>query len=575
MLYFFTDPYEDELMFSALARYNRYSGNLSSRKTQEELLGRRTSNLFIGFPSHLNYFSKQFVDNSKYLPEYFIDNHTIFPIYKMFLPKSRIPQLLDDMKGDKSVAIHMRIGEAAGGICKDFGIRCCIRCMDEDIRAYGEVYIHRIHQVPGNQICNKHSEALRKVILPQYLGQWQLIDLNTYTIESKNQIVSDESFQHFKSLSQDISKVFEDTTKMMSLEDVIRKYKLMLMKKGLSSIGGITHWDRVEKELLDFYPSEFLNKLESNIVEEGNYKWTRQLLNEKKLVHPIRHLLFIRFLFGNINNFIVFNELEYRPFGLGPWPCLNPVASHYKKEVVTDLELSKRSSKVTKPLGIFKCNCGYIYTRLGPDKNNDDKYKKRTVKSYGHIWLNALKDNILKQIYNISELQTVMGCDSKTIGKYAKELGVFNLLNSKMKIEPGKQKNVTRYDESLEKIYKSDIILFIKNNPNSTRSDIEKNLRKQRAWLRRYRKDWLNFTLPDPLDKFVDRRNKKIYVDWNDRDDKSSIMVQKIINEIKSKEGNFKITLAFLRRKIKFLVDKNLDKLPKTKQILKINRVIK
>jgi hypothetical protein len=144
-----------------------------------------------------------------------------------------------------------------------------------------------------------------------------------------------------------------------------------------------------------------------------------------------------------VDNFRVFDELEYRPFGSGPWPCLNPAAPHYKEEVITDLKLSNRS-KPTNPLGIFKCNCGYTYTRLGPDRSVDDRYKKRMVKSYGEIWLNSLKDNINKQIYNISELEKIMECNSKTIGKYAKELGIFHLLNSRMKTEKVKSNNIEK-----------------------------------------------------------------------------------------------------------------------------------
>ncbi|MFT5872444.1 MAG: hypothetical protein ACI8WT_001375 [Clostridium sp.] len=571
MLYFFTDPYEDEILYSVFARYNKYSGNISSRKTEEELFGRRTSNQTSNFPCYLEYFSKQLINKSVYSPEFFINNNTIFPVYRPFLSLKRASQLLEDMKGDKAVSIHMRIGEMAGGICKEFGIRVCLSCINEDEEMYGEAYIHRMHQVPGNQICNKHSESLRKVILPKRLGITQLIELDQCTIELENQIVNDYNLKYFINLSKDISELFGNMSEVMNLENTIKKYKVMFMRKGFSSISGTCNWIRIEKEFLDFYPSDFLSKLESNIME-GDYKWINQLLSEKKLVHPIRHLLFIRFIFGSLNNFMMFNELEYRPFGVGPWPCLNPAASHYKKQVVTDLGLSKRS-KAQEPLGIFKCNCGYTYTRLGPDKDIDDRYKKRFVKSYGDIWMSTLKDNIQKK-YNLTELEKLMECDSKTIGKYAKSLGVFHLLNSKMKTEPIGINSMSRYDKNLEIPYKSDIISFIKNNPNSMRADITQKFSKQCAWLIRYRKDWYNLIMPIPLDRKLDNRKIKSYVNWEDRDNELSIRVQKVIKEIKLKEFTFKITITFLCRELKFPIDKHFNELPKTVYVLKNNMVI-
>ena len=42
MLDFFTDPYKDELLYSAIARYHYYSGNNDYKDTIEECFGKRT-----------------------------------------------------------------------------------------------------------------------------------------------------------------------------------------------------------------------------------------------------------------------------------------------------------------------------------------------------------------------------------------------------------------------------------------------------------------------------------------------------------------------------------------------------
>ena len=42
MLDFFTNPYKDELIYSTIARYHFYSGNVDFRDTIEECFGKRT-----------------------------------------------------------------------------------------------------------------------------------------------------------------------------------------------------------------------------------------------------------------------------------------------------------------------------------------------------------------------------------------------------------------------------------------------------------------------------------------------------------------------------------------------------
>ncbi|MFD1850081.1 hypothetical protein [Oceanobacillus bengalensis] len=42
MLPFFTEPYPDELMYSAIARYHFYSGNIDCKDTLEEVFQSRS-----------------------------------------------------------------------------------------------------------------------------------------------------------------------------------------------------------------------------------------------------------------------------------------------------------------------------------------------------------------------------------------------------------------------------------------------------------------------------------------------------------------------------------------------------
>ncbi|CAI3624257.1 hypothetical protein CNEO4_830015 [Clostridium neonatale] len=392
MLYFFTDFYEEEIFFSAINRYGMYSGNLGERKISNDLFGVERINTRKLFPSYLNRFSKNFEKENRYDPQYILNNHTLLPLYLPFLNDKRIKLVIEDMKGDNPNAINLRIGEFSGGICKSMGMRVCTKCIEEDINKYGEGYLYREHQVPGNMVCYIHSTILKRVKTHKY-SRNKKYDISK--IEDENIVVDKQNFEKFKNLSEDIHNIFKANKNDLKFNDILQKYKVRLIEKGFASVTGVTNWNKVNKEFVRFFSNEYLELLDSNINLDEKFIWTKKLFERNLLIHPIRHILFIQFLFGSVNELIKYKKKKYEPFGIGPWPCLNKVAKHYKQDVIKEVVISNRSTG-DKPLGIFACSCGYTYTRSGPDKKSADKYVKKTVKEYGPIWDLALKDYILK-----------------------------------------------------------------------------------------------------------------------------------------------------------------------------------
>lgn len=566
MLYFFTDFYEEEIFFSAINRYGIYSGNLSERKISNDLFGVERISTRKLFPSYLYRFSENFEKENIYDPQYILNNQTILPLYLPFLNDKRIQQVIEDMRGDNPNAINLRIGEFTGGICKNMGMRVCTKCIEEDENKYGEGYLHREHQVAGNMICHIHLSILKKVRTDKY-SRSKKYDISK--IENESIVVNKRNFQKFKSLSEDIHNIFKANKNDLKFDDILQKYKVRLIETGFASVTGITNWNKVNKEFVNFFSNEYLELLDSDINLKEKFTWTKKLFRRNLLIHPIRHILFIQFLFGSVNNLIKYKKKKYEPFGSGPWPCLNKVAEHYKQDVIKEVEISNRSTGDI-PLGIFECSCGYIYTRSGPDKKNDDKYVKKTVKEYGPVWELALKDYILKGEHCISHLEQLMDCDGKTIGKYAKNLGVFKLLNSRMKTDEVIEKK-RRYEVVLEEEYKKDILAFLLKNPYSNRSEIIEKMQKQYTWLYRYRQEWLNSILPKPIPNNAHTRDIKRYVDWEKRDKQFSEKVIEVINEMQ--KDNKRITISGISAVMKFPIRKYLDKLPNTIKVLQQNNI--
>ncbi len=90
--------------------------------------------------------------------------------------------------------------------------------------------------------------------------------------------------------------------------------------------------NRLKSLMTSYYPPEFLEILNSDL---NNSSWLPKFTSNKIVnnLHPIRHLLLMRLLSGSARDFYE-NEYLYKPFGTGPWICMNPLADHYLKKVV-------------------------------------------------------------------------------------------------------------------------------------------------------------------------------------------------------------------------------------------------
>src|SRR5690606_11553285 len=113
----------------------------------------------------------------------------------------------------------------------------------------------------------------------------------------------------------------------------------------------------------------------------------------------------------------VFNNELPQPFGQPNWPCQNIVCDYYNVLIIEKVSISL-CEKTKKPIGTFKCpKCGFSYTRRGPDKNEEDKFRRTRVKSYGSLWKMKLRE-YSKLNLGLRELSRKMGADPNTIKRF-------------------------------------------------------------------------------------------------------------------------------------------------------------
>ena len=140
--------------------------------------------------------------------------------------------------------------------------------------------------------------------------------------------------------------------------------------------------------------------------------------------HPICHILLLVFL--NCDPEEIFDRfVEFKPFGDGPWPCLNPAVDHYKKPRVLSCKILHGTKKDKgKPRGVFSCHCGYVYARVGPDTKEADQFTSTIVQAYGESWEDLLLELWDDMSFNIKTIARKLGVSILTLKRRVVALGM-------------------------------------------------------------------------------------------------------------------------------------------------------
>lgn len=154
MIGFFPEAYEDELVYSQLARYYVRTGYTSYRAVANELFCNG------GARPHIEYFIKFTPEALKAITrnisfEDVIMKHTMYPYYARFYPKEVKKAAFQDLM-QMSGGIRNMLTGSLRRYGEDRFLRYCPMCLKEDKETYGEGYWHRTHQLPSVIVCPKH-----------------------------------------------------------------------------------------------------------------------------------------------------------------------------------------------------------------------------------------------------------------------------------------------------------------------------------------------------------------------------------------------------------------------------------
>lgn len=574
MIGFFPDPYPDELLYSACARFGDRSGYRNVAIVARELFGSQTGIANIGFPNRLAHLISVLPSGHEYTVDGLIDDHTLLRFYSPFISSERVKIIREEMAGAKENRIHSRLGINAGRLSMPSKLRFCPDCATTDRDSYSEAYWHRVHQLPGIEVCPDHW-----VFLELSNAGWRERESCTAFVSAEIAI-GDARPRRLDPRVQRHSLLLEVAKEAQWImnwrgtplsKSVLRsRYCNHLLRRGLAYYNGRIKHTELLKQFTEFYSRGLLQSLQSDI---GNQRqpWPLRLVRQNRVGEmqpPLRHLLFMRFLGCRAEQFL--NEFdEHKPFGDGPWPCLNRAASHFEEAIVHTCRITNGQKNIKgRPVGVFSCSCGFRYLRVGPDNDDAARLRFNRVISYGPVW-----EEFFRQRWNDASVTlTDFGADLNvipfTLRRHAIRLGLPFPRKGRW-ARPTSEKVFTKYgkprktfDKEMEARRKQWLSVR-KQNPRARRKHLITLAPYAYYWLSRHDPKWLDENMPRA------RVNKPepVRVSWKTWDRRFPKAIEKLAQEIRTRKGPpIRVSKEEIIRRLEHRawLEHHLDKLPKT-----------
>lgn len=278
----FRDPYPDELLYSVCARYHQRVQYPNKKNTLRELFGDEAAIAVVDLPSNLSNLVSALPTGSPYTVEKLINQHTLLPFFAPFLDPQQFRQLWADMEGSRGSAIYMRSGLMASVVQPPEWLRFCPECAQEDQQKFGESYWHRLHQIPGVEICPQHQIRLVnsqvRVQNPTTRHEFITADQGIKLPQSQSYTLKDSHHETLLKIAQNAAGLLEEHISPPGLTILLKRYRELLAERDLATYSGRVRASKFLEEFKRFYPEDLLRRLQCEIDPKSEHSWLLRLV---------------------------------------------------------------------------------------------------------------------------------------------------------------------------------------------------------------------------------------------------------------------------------------------------------
>ena len=571
MITLFPAGCDDELDFSLFARYCARKPYTNQKAFAEELFGRNTVVATAGLISHISYLVSQLAPGHHYSADSFIEKHTLFPYYSLFLNPYQATQLREDMCNDNGPGMHMRAGLMASKIPLPSFLKLCSACIEQDREQYGFCYWHRKHQPFGVEVCAVHGIPLlrTKVTTHNRQARYEFVTAEQ-AVSSMGSVLPPASLPFHDvllAIARSVAWTLEQKIPPPGLEHIRERYLALLDEQGYLSADRHVRMEDLYRQFHATYPSDLLRLLCCELDDTSEDTWlTRLVRKPKHSQHPLYHLLFMHFLGHSAASFFAFSP-EKKTFGEGPWPCLNSTCNDYRQLIVRSCAVYISRDAGGQPIGIFECpSCGFTYTRTWSSEIMDPFNRQRII-NVGWVWEACLRERWSDAQHSLRAIARELDVDPNTVKAHATRLGL-PFPRPGGVVLPSTKPQFTPTEANLEETYRQIWLQALQEHPDAGVKTIRGIVpARVYTWLYRHNKEWLDEHAALGRGKYT----RPSRVDWNERDRMIQAEVRAAAQELLDMSGRPRqITIAAIGHHTGYLVllQKHLDKLPLTHEAL-------
>lgn len=391
MLAYFPTPYPDELFFSLISRLAEtmrypHQGYLSG-----EIFGRECKFIEATLATQLEQLLTNLPPGHNLTISQIIREQTLFPFYQPFVSPQWAQKVKDKMVQTNLHNRHQTMALSRWKITEPKWLRFCYECLSADRQLYGHAYWHRLHQVPGVQVCPQHGVMLQdSQVASCYRPPSQRYCSAEQALTQAGPVPNPFSpaSQHILiQIARDAAWLLEHDHDAITPASLLARFRQVLVEQGLSSYKGRLYVAKFLGLFKSYYDPELLALLDCSLDYDNFLAWPVRTVQKEttEAKHPLQQLLVIQALGYTVETFFALPpETVY--FDQGPWPCLNPVCDAYRQAVIETYRLDYQRGS-GRPRATFACQrCGFTYRRLGPDTGADDRYRFDRILARGPLW---------------------------------------------------------------------------------------------------------------------------------------------------------------------------------------------
>ncbi|RYY02353.1 MAG: hypothetical protein EOO53_12245 [Gammaproteobacteria bacterium] len=466
----FVNIFLGETVYSILAKLCKIAGFPSTDETLKHVELAPHCQLDSDLPGFIPPIAKMTGMSGKEI----LDNHCVINYFKVFSKREVFTAAEASLLNGKSSDIHARLSLISNRTGKHENLYYCFSCAKESFDTYGMSYWHREHQLPGVSACLLHQLELLQVERCRKNPKLPPSEVNTES-PKKCSIKAELLASLSKSLLLGTLPEHLDPSK------VVLTYWLRLRDSGFTTKKMRIRQRVLRQELLKFWCDVSANKAIASVFsDQAVHPFPQNMFYRTSTHHPLKHLLLIGFLFGDLESFYhAYNLAEDPEEDIAGCEAKNSEMNAKLNRNQGALELLRDGHSLRKTAQMMGVSVGYVkkvaLSNHLPVKIRPKKIYKTEIRTiWRKLYIGESTEKIAKQFsISVAAVEHILSTHA-----YLPEL--------RTKIRFFK----------MRKMHREKMKEYMTGNSTTTRNRIRLELGASYIWLFNNDKSWLYENLP-------------------------------------------------------------------------------